>query len=303
MKICVVGSFMMDLVANAPRRPNSGETIIGTSFSMNVGGKGFNQAVAARRAGAEVSIVGCLGKDAFAEKFIDFMKAEDIDYSGVELNDEIGTGTGMPLIEENGQNSIVIIPQANLTVDEKFIERQKDKILAADIIVMQLEIPIKTVKYIAKLAKKDNKTVILNPAPYADLDNETLKLVDYIIPNEHELIGLVQDCDVNLECSIIESVHNFQKNIPINFVVTLGDRGVLSISKDGETISLKPHSVVPIDTVGAGDTFCGYFASSIASGKTLLDSLKMANKAASISVTRRGAAKSVPYAREVISVI
>ena len=83
MKICVVGSFMMDLVANAPRRPNSGETIIGTSFSMNVGGKGFNQAVAARRAGAEVSIVGCLGKDAFAEKFIDFMKAEDIDYSGV----------------------------------------------------------------------------------------------------------------------------------------------------------------------------------------------------------------------------
>ncbi len=299
MTVCVVGSFMMDLVVVASRRPNPGETLIGDSFSMFVGGKGFNQAVAAKRAGSQVSMVGRLGQDPFADKFVEFMRAEGIDFSGVEYDEEVGTGTATPLVEHSGQNSIVIVPQSNMRITEEQIDAKSNILAQSDVVVLQLEIPIPTVKYVAKKAKTLGKTVILNPAPYTELDAELLNNVDFIIPNETELLGLIPGCNIDDIDSIISSVKDFQKKIPLNFVVTLGERGVVSIDENGKVLSIEPHCVTPIDTVGAGDTFCGYFASALSEGKALQECLSLANKAASISVTRRGAAQSVPLIDEV----
>ena len=299
MSVCVVGSFMMELVVVASRRPKAGETLIGDSFSMFVGGKGFNQAVATKRAGSEVSMIGCLGQDAFADKFIQFMKEEGIDFSGVDYDEEVGTGTATPLVERSGQNSIIIVPQANMRITQEQIETKTSILEQSDVVVLQLEIPMEIVKYVAKKSKELGKTVVLNPAPYDKLDDELLENIDFIIPNETELLGLIPQCDILDIDSIVSHVKDFQKKVPLNFVVTLGERGVISIDKHGQVLSVEPHYVTPIDTVGAGDTFCGYFASSLAEGKTLQECLQFANKAASISVTRRGAATSVPLASEV----
>lgn len=298
MRVCVIGSFMMDLVVTAARRPNPGETMFGDTFTMCVGGKGFNQAVAASRAGSEVAMIGRLGKDPFAQTISDFMKAENINSDGVEYDEEVGTGTALPLVEHNGQNSIVIVPQANLKVDSEQIDRHRDVIAGSDVVVLQFEIPMETVKYVAKISKEMGKTVILNPAPYADLDKDLLESIDFIIPNETELKGIIPDCEIENVDGIVEKVKEFQQQFPINFVVTLGERGVVAVTKDSEVINVSPNKVTPIDTVGAGDTFCGYFASAFANGKSLKECLELANKAASISVTRRGAAQSVPMADE-----
>src|SRR5690625_1781705 len=188
--VCVVGAFMMDLVAHAPRRPYSGETLIGTAFNTFLGGKGFNQAVAASRVGASTSFIGRLGRDDFGDQFLARLGAENINHENVVLDSDLGTGVGLPLVEPSGENSIVIVPRANtqLTIDD--IEQARLSIQNAAVLLLQLEVPIQCVEYAAEIAADAGVKVILNPAPFRAISENLWSYIDVIIPNKLELDSL-----------------------------------------------------------------------------------------------------------------
>ena len=186
--VCVLGSFMMDLALRAPRRPVAGETVVGTGFAMFLGGKGFNQAVAASRAGARTAMIGRLGVDEFGCRFRERLRAESIDCTHVVVDDETGTGIGVPLVEESGENSIVIVPRANERMTPSDVERSARLITAAGVLLLQLELPVDTAIAAARIAKRSGALVVLNPAPAPRIGviDEFRGLVDVLVPNEVE---------------------------------------------------------------------------------------------------------------------
>lgn len=299
--VCVVGSFMMDLVASAPRRPLPGETLVGTGFAMHLGGKGFNQAIAAARAGAATSMVGLLGGDDFGSAFRLSLTAEGVDDTWVGVHDAAGTGVGLPVVEPDGQNSIIIVPRANTHVGRPQIEAARDVIASADVLLLQLELPVASAVAAAHAAREAGTLVVLNPAPMTALPDELLDCVDLLVPNEVELAALVgrpvTDGDV------VDEARQLQERWGIDVVVTLGSRGVLVLDRRREPVQLPAHRVAAVDTVGAGDTFCGYLGAGLAAGEDLVEAAVRANAAAAISVTRHGSAQSAPTATEVADMV
>jgi len=292
-RVCVLGSFMMDLIAYAPRRPAPGETLKGSSFVIAVGGKGFNQAVAASRAGAQSWMLGRLGSDSFGNSFIETLASEGIDASGVEQDAELGTGVGLPVVSSDGDNSIIIIPRANDLADEDFVLRHADLIRASDVLLLQLELPKSGAVAAARIAKEAGVRVVLTPAPVASLD-AFVGLIDVLVPNEIEAVALTNEAD-----SIQNQAKALMKKLGCKeVVITLGPKG--AYVTDGilsEMIVAPP--VDTVDTVGAGDTLCGYLSARLAAGDDLFDATRHAVYAASLSVTRRGAALAAPRADEV----
>lgn len=282
----------MDLVAYAPHRPGDGETIKGTDFVMTVGGKGFNQAVAASRAGAQTSILGRLGKDSFGDTFMETLINEKIDTSGVEIDDALGTGVSFPVVCSGGDNSIIIIPRANDSVDTNFAKRYSSLIIASQVLLLQLELPLNGAVAAARIAKKAGVCVILTPAPVTPLyDFEGL--IDVLIPNEVEATEL---------CIGVDTVENQSVYLMKTYgckaiVITLGSKGVYATDGTESEMILAPI-VKAIDSVGAGDAFCGYLGARLAAGDNLFEAARYAVQAASFSVTRRGAALSIPNLQE-----
>ncbi len=293
--VCVVGSFMMDLVAYAPRRPNPGETLIGTDFSFAPGGKGFNQAVASARAGAPTAMVGCVGDDDMGAQFRSMLAAEGIDATAVQVRPGAGTGVGLPLVEPSGQNSIVVVPRANRVVDAVQIIEAAPVITAAAVLVLQLELAVEAALAAARIAHERGVTVILNPAPVCPLPAELLEHVDVLVPNEGELAALTGRPDLGPT----EAAALLRDRWGLDVVVTLGERGALVVATGGEVSHVPALSVRAVDTVGAGDVFCGYLAAGLAQGLGLARAVETANAAAAISVTRTGSAASAPTADEV----
>lgn len=293
--VCVVGSFMMDLVAYAPRRPNPGETLIGTGFSFAPGGKGFNQAVAAARAGALTAMVGCVGDDDMGAQFRSMLRAEGIDATAVQVRPGVGTGVGLPLVEPGGQNSIVVVPRANGVVDAVQIVEAAPVITAATVLVLQLELAVDAALAAARLAHERGVTVILNPAPVCPLPAELLEHVDVLVPNEGELTALTGRPDLGPR----EAAALLRDSWGLDIVVTLGERGALVVATSGDVTHVPARPVRAVDTVGAGDVFCGYLAAGLAQGLGLTRAAETANAAAAISVTRTGSAASAPTADEV----
>lgn len=293
--VCVVGSFMMDLVASAPRRPMPGETLVGTDFSSYLGGKGFNQAVAAARAGARTSLIGRLGDDEFGATFRDALRIEEIRSDGVVVDGEAGTGVGLPVVEPDGQNSIIIVPRANLRVDVRQIESARGAIAEADVLLLQLELPVETALAAARIARQAGTSVVLNPAPSAALPDTLLACVDIVVPNEVELIGLAGLPGADIE----DAARVLQRRWRTDVVVTLGSHGVLVLRGEQPSFRVAPHSVLAVDTVGAGDTFCGNLGASLSRGEDLLGAVDFANAAAALAVTRHGAAEAAPRRPEV----
>lgn len=298
--VCVVGSFMMDLIAYAPRRPEPGETLTGTSFLRTPGGKGFNQAVACARSGTQTSMVGRVGSDDFGQQFLDVLASEGIDNSGVGRDDEVGTGVGLPVVSADGQNSIIIIPQANhaLTVDH--IRAQADKIQRAAVLLMQLELHQEVVLEAARIARDAGTRVVLNPAPWAELPLELLDVCDLLTPNEVELAAWTGESSDSLE-SVSASAVRLSREVDCDLVVTLGSRGVLVVERTAEPEFIAGHTVQAVDTVGAGDVFCGYLCAHLCRGDALADAARLANVASAIAVTRSGGAASAPTRAEVDS--
>lgn len=293
--VCVVGSFMMDLVAYAPRRPNAGETLVGTDFSSAPGGKGFNQAVAATRAGARTAMIGCLGDDDMGRQFRSMLTAEAIDASAVQTRAGVGTGVGLPIVEPDGQNSIVVVPRANQTVDAVQIIEAAPVITGADVLVLQLELTVDAALAAARLAHERGVTVILNPAPVCPLPAELLEVVDVLVPNEGELAALTGVVGHGPS----EAAAVLRDRWGLDVVVTLGERGALVVAANGDVTHVTPLPVRAVDTVGAGDVFCGYLAAGLAQGLSLARAAETANAAAALSVTRTGSAASAPTAVEV----
>jgi ribokinase len=293
--VCVVGSFMMDLVVRAPRRPGPGETLIGSGFEMFLGGKGFNQAIAAARAGATTAMVGRLGNDEYGGRFRARLDEEGIDATHVIVDQEAGTGIGAPLVEETGENSIVVIPRANNRVSRLDIDAAAQVITGARVLLLQLELPLDGALAAARYAHDAGTIVVLNPAPAIRDLSGFRGLVDVVVPNHAEachLTGVAADGDapaIALE---------LRRRLGADVVLTLGVRGALVI--DGsDTTPVSPHHVPVVDTVGAGDAFCGALGACLARGAPLAEAATYANAAGALAVTRLGAEPSMPTRDEV----
>ena len=274
-KLVVVGSFMMDLVARTPRLPKPGETVIGESFAQFLGGKGFNQAIAAARSGGDVAMVGRVGDDAFGRAFLESLDAAGIDRSAVSIDATEGTGVGLPVVESSGQNAIVVIPRANhalTTVPSQVFA-------GASVVLLQWELPAHVTVEAARLAKAAGATVVLNPAPAVGDVRDYEGLIDVLVPNESEAaaIGPVDGIDL---------------------VLTLGDKGAL-VRTGGAEHRLDPHDVECVDTVGAGDAFCGALCAALAGGATLVEAARIGNAAGALAVTKHGAEPSMPFRRDI----
>ena len=291
-QVTVVGSFMYDLVATVPRRPKTGETLVGNTFGMFLGGKGANQAIAASRAGSKVTMVGRLGNDFFGKQFLEKFSREGINTDFVTQDDENGTGVAMPLIDASGDNSIVIIPQANMALTVENINQAQSTIADADVLVMQCEVPMDANQRAAEIAKQNDTLVILNPAPAQLIPDQILKLVDIIIPNEIEtetLTGL----PTKTENEVLVAGRNLLSKGVETVILTLGDRGSLLLNEDGEKL-IPAFDVSVVDTTSAGDSFCGVLAASLANGISINLSVEIANAAGALAVTKLGAEPSLP---------
>lgn len=297
-QVCVVASFMYDMVATAPRRPAEGETLVGTGFATFVGGKGFNQAVAAARSGASTAVVGRVGEDHFATEFRDFLRAEGIGDAHVTGDREQGTGVGLPVVVEGGQNSIIIVPRANEAVTVSDVEAARPAIEGAEVVLLQLEIPLPAVRLAAQIASDAGTTVVLNPAPFADLPPDVLDLVDVLVPNEVELSQLVPG-----EPDPTEAALALRRSAGCVVVVTCGRAGVLVVDDEGAPRRIAAHRVDVVDTIGAGDAFCGNLSARLALGDDLDTALRFANAAAALSVTRPGGAPAAPRAAETADLV
>ncbi len=291
-KVVVVGSFMMDLVVKAERRPKVGETLVGEDFGMFIGGKGANQAIAASRLGADVHMVGRLGNDMFGDMFFESLEKDNINTEFIVRDTKVGTGVGTPVIDADGNNSIICIPRANMHLTAGDVEKAADVITEADVLMLQLEVPIEASECAAEIARKNGTAVILNPAPARELPDAFLEFVDYLTPNEVET-EMLTGINVADENSAVNAAKILLDKGMKAVVLTLGSRGTLLLTEDTVS-SLPAHKVNVIDTTAAGDAFCGGFAFGLAERLSLKDAVRYGNAAGAMAVTVMGAEPSMP---------
>jgi ribokinase len=300
-KIIVVGSANTDMVVKSKKLPLPGETLLGGTFFMNAGGKGANQAVAAARLGGNVTLVAKVGNDIFGRQTIEGLKKENISTNYVFVDQTTPSGTAIIMVNEEGENCIVVAPGANanlLPADIKAVER----IGEATIVLMQLEIPIATIEEVAKTAKKNQQKVIINPAPAQELDDALLNGLFLITPNETEASFLTGVSVVD-EATASQAAAIFLSKGVQNVVITLGSEGAY-FKNNNLQFKVAAPTVRALDTTAAGDTFSGALAVAITEDSnpeniSWENAIKFAIKAASISVTRLGAQASVPYRNEI----
>ena len=299
--IVVIGSINMDLVLRVPRMPLPGETLTGGAFRTIPGGKGANQAVACARlsgkvAGAQqVAMVACVGDDAFGATLRAALVGDGIIDSHITTLPGVASGIASILVDDNGQNSIVIAGGANDLLSPAHIDAAKELIEQADIIVLQLETPMATVVHAIKLARSLGKTVVLNPAPAASLPEGVLELVDYLIPNEIEAAMLAGVSPEGADAKALAAA--LQKLGSDNVIITLGSKGVHA-ALYGSDFTFPAEAVKAVDTTAAGDTFIGGFVAGLASGMDEAEAIQQGQRAAAWSVTKPGAQTSIPHLHE-----
>ncbi|EHB65365.1 MULTISPECIES: ribokinase [Paenibacillus] len=286
-KITVIGSASMDLVVTSAKRPRAGETVLGDSFKTVPGGKGANQAVAAARLGAEVTMIGRVGDDSFGQVILNNLKANGIVADYVEPVTDMESGTAHIILAE-GDNSIVFVKAANDLVTPDYVDRAAEVIQGSDIVLIQQEIPEETVVHVSDLCAKYGVPLILNPAPARPVPQSVIEKAAYITPNEHEALVLFGE----------EPLGEVLRRYPNKLIVTEGKKGVRYYDGSQEVV-VPGYKVEAVDTTGAGDTFNGAFAVALAEGMSLSDSLDFANRAAALSVTKFGAQGGMPTRREV----
>ena len=296
-RVAVVGSLNMDLVARAPRLPHPGETLAGRTFAQVAGGKGGNQAVAAARLGAQVSMLGCVGSDANGAQLRAGLEAEGIDCTALETGRE-ATGVALIVVDDASQNAIVIVAGSNGEVTPETIARHEAVLAAADVVICQLETPLATVHAALAAARRLGKTVILNPAPATGpLPAEWLPLIDYLIPNELEAATLT-GLPVGSPEEAATAAAVLRAAGARNVLVTLGPRGVQAALEGAAPVLYDAPKVEAVDTTAAGDTFIGGFAAQLAEGADVDAAIRFAQRAAALSVTRAGAQPSIPTRAE-----
>ena len=293
-KIVVVGSFNADLTSYMERMPRPGETVHGDTFVTGAGGKGSNQAVAAARLGADVTFIGRVGKDVFANLAYDLWDAEGINSEFVGRDADHATGVAPIFVDSAGENMIVVVLGANNRVQQADIDAARERIAAADVLIAQLEINIDMVHYALDVAKTLGVTTILNPAPAAAIPDEIIQLADYLTPNETELKTLRGSQGLAVE----PAARSLLTRADQTAVVTLGAQGAQIVTRE-QSRPVGAFAVDVVDTTGAGDAFNGGLAVALAEGKPLHDAVRFANATAALCVTKPGAARSNPYRAEV----
>lgn len=295
-KIVVIGSLNMDLVTQVGKTPKVGETVLGSGFSEIPGGKGANQAVAIGRLGGQVSMIGRVGEDAFGKALLDNLKANSVDTAYVETCRGTATGLAMIMVNEDGDNSIVVIPGANFELaagdmDERSLEGRK-------YLLAQLETPIETIEEAFVLAKEKGLTTVLNPAPARELGDRLIKHTDILVPNEteFELISGVKPVD---DAAIEEGARKlFEMGIKA-VLITQGKHGASYLEAAGYRFKTAGYKVEAVDTTAAGDSFIGGLLTRLSCGDTMEQAMEYAMKVGAITVSRRGAQSSLPSAEEV----
>ena len=292
-KIVVLGSMNMDLTILADPFPGKGETVTGSGYSQIPGGKGANQAVAVGRMGGDISFISACGRDEFGDTLIRELSKSNVNTDTV-LQVEAHTGIALIVREADGDNRIILAAGANGQILPSGIEMFKSVIEEADLLLLQLEIPMKTVEFAADQAKKSNTTVILDPAPAVKLSDKLLSSIDFLLPNEHELDLVLENTAGSLE----EKAEILNRKGVGTLILTEGNKGVTIISKD-QKIKIVAPKMIAVDTTAAGDTFAGAFAYGLSNDWNIQKSAEFAVKAASLSVTKVGAQSSIPWLKEV----
>ncbi|MFD3158320.1 ribokinase [Haloimpatiens sp. FM7330] len=301
-KICVLGSMNMDMVLKVKNMPKVGETILSKSMEKIPGGKGANQAVAAKRSGAEVYMISKIGCDENGLTLTKELEKDSINTEYIFKDNKEPTGTAIITVNDAGNNSIIVVSGANMTINSEEIKSTEKLINNCDIVISQFETPEDMTIQAFKLAKKHNKITILNPAPAKKIKEELLKYTDIIVPNETEACVLTGIEVKDLETAKLAAEKFIEKGVKWT-IITLGDKGAAVISKDTADI-VPAYKVDAIDTTAAGDSFIGGFSSKIDVGELTKDnvvqSVEFGNKVSSIAVQREGAQPSIPYLKEVI---
>ena len=296
-RIVVIGSCNTDMVINTERLPLPGETIIGGNFFMNAGGKGANQAVAAARLGGKVSFIAKVGNDHFGSRSIEQYKSEGIDVEHLLIDNDNPSGVALIMVDAKGENCIAVASGANAMLRTEDIDKAAGQIERGDIVLMQLETPLDTVEYTARIAKGMGKKVILNPAPALHLPDSLLKNLYMLIANETETEHISGITITDME-SICRAADVISERGVENVVITLGSKGAF-IKENGAYHKVPAIKVKAVDATAAGDTFCGALCVALAENKSILDAVEFANKCASVTVTRMGAQSSLPYRSEI----
>lgn len=297
-KILVFGSFVVDLASRGPHLPAPGETVIGSSFAMGPGGKGFNQGIAAGRAGGDVAMVAKLGRDSFAKLAVEQLQKSGMSTEHLIYSRDIPTGTATLCIDERtAQNAIMIVPGACATVTREEVAALEPLVREAEYVVTQLETNLDATEAVIRMAKRHGAKNILNPAPAAMVADEILENIDIITPNELEaeaITGIPVDGE---QAAAQAAEYFFQKGVG-NVVITLGSRGVYAATRE-EGRMIPAYKVDAVDTTGAGDAFNGGLAVALCEGKELFAACAFAGAVAALCVTRKGAALAMPARAEV----
>jgi ribokinase len=291
-RIVVVGSSNTDMIVKVQEIPRPGQTVIGGRFSTAAGGKGANQAVAAARAGGDAAFIARVGDDMFGRQALEGFRADHLDVSRVIVDPDAPSGVASIFVDARGQNSIAVASGANANLSPDDVRRAADVIASADILIMQLETPIETVRAAAQLARENGVTAILNPAPAQPLDDELLQCISILTPNESEA-ELLTGIPVDSPHAAHRAADAIRARGVETVIVTMGDKGALLTTPDYSEF-VPAFAVDAVDATAAGDVFNGALAVAIAEGAPLPQAVRFANAAAALSVTKLGAQPSAP---------
>ena len=297
-RVLIVGSANVDFTVTLPRLPRPGETVSAGTLLIARGGKGANQAVAARRLGADVRLIACVGDDASGREVRAALDAEGIGTAGVVTTSSAATGTALIVVDATGRNQIAVAPGANRALTVGDIDAHDADIAWAEVLVCSLEVPLATVRRALERARRHRVVTILNPAPFPDAGVDFLALADYVTPNESEAARLAARPVGDLD-DLPKVAAAIRALGAARVVLTLGARGAFAAGPDGE-VHAPAAAVNAIDTTGAGDAFNGALAVALAEGRSLPAAVRFANAAAALACTKRGAQPSMPARADVI---
>lgn len=296
-KVCILGSMNMDMVVAVDSMPKVGETILCSDVKKIPGGKGANQAIAAKRSGAEVYMIAKIGKDENGYTLLKCLENDNINTKHILRDESKATGMAIITVNSEGNNSIIVLPGSNMNISKSEILKAEEAIKDSDIVVTQLETPMDAAVEAFKLAKRYNKLTVLNPSPSKALSDELIKNTDIIIPNETEAFSITGTEVKDIESAKIASKFFFDKGVKV-VIITLGENGAAIVTKDNAKL-IPAYKVKAVDTTAAGDSFLGAVVSKInvndISFESLEKAVKFGNKVSSIVVQRKGAQPSIPY--------
>jgi ribokinase len=296
-KILIIGSSNTDMTVKTDKLPKPGETLLGGVFALGAGGKGANQAVAARRLGGDVTLICKVGNDLFGQNSVKHYEEEGLDVSNVLISDK-PSGVALITVDADAENSIVVAPGANMDFTDEDVKKISKAVKECGILLLQLEIPIDTVLKVAKMGYEAGAMVVINPAPAAKLPEEIFKYISLFIPNETELTTF-SGIEVSDEQTAISAAKAMNAKGVGKVIVTMGSKG--SLLWDGkESRTIKAHKVKAVDTTAAGDTYCGALCVALSEGKTLYEAIEFATSASSLTVQKMGAQDSIPYRKDII---